>query len=318
MADAEYMAHCAHCSTPFRRGARIGRPSKFCSVECKAASLRPKSPTYTHCSHCGAEIESKRAGKMYCSARCALRQRDGTQQTRAEYLAVAKQAAIERSPNYFTCVHCGVLAYRKMGGTNARKGYENKYCSMACRAAVAAKVRAEIDFLHRLQRGAAPPKRARQSKIRAIARMLARVALFRDRALSPCLCCGQPVGWSFGRSKRYCSRDCAGKMPHAVAAKKASKAKRKALQRGASGADSINPIAVFMAAGWKCQLCGKPTPQRLRGTTHKRAPELDHVKPLSKGGRHTLDNVQCLCRECNGWKSDRVVVGQIGLFTSLL
>lgn len=317
MADAKYMAHCAHCSTPYRLGARIGRPSKFCSVECKAASSRPKAPTYTHCSHCGGEIESKRAGKMYCSARCAHRQRDGTQQTRAEYLAAAKQAAIERSPNYFTCVHCGVLAYRKMGGTNARKGYENKYCSMDCRVAVASKVRDEIAFLRRLH-DRTDRRRSRQAKLRAIVRMLARIAVMKERAQTPCLCCSRPVGWSGTTPRKYCSKECVARMPHSVANRKAGKARRSARERGAGKCESINPIAVFIAAGWKCQLCGKPTPQRLRGSYHKRAPELDHIKPLSKGGTHTWDNVQCLCRECNGWKSDRVVAGQMGLFTGLM
>ena len=36
--------------------------------------------------------------------------------------------------------------------------------------------------------------------------------------------------------------------------------------------------------------------------------QVDHVKPKSKGGSGTADNGQVLCRDCNGKKSDKVVV----------
>jgi 5-methylcytosine-specific restriction endonuclease McrA len=29
------------------------------------------------------------------------------------------------------------------------------------------------------------------------------------------------------------------------------------------------------------------------------APTLDHIVPLSKGGSHTYDNLQCACFRCN-------------------
>jgi len=45
-----------------------------------------------------------------------------------------------------------------------------------------------------------------------------------------------------------------------------------------------------------------------------RSPELDHRRPLSKGGAHTYANCQTACRKCNGLKSNRAVVGQINLF----
>ncbi len=60
--------------------------------------------------------------------------------------------------------------------------------------------------------------------------------------------------------------------------------------------------------GWTCQLCGKPTPAKLRGTTDPRAPELGHRVPCSvtHKGPHTWANVRCECRECNGLKGDRL------------
>jgi len=34
--------------------------------------------------------------------------------------------------------------------------------------------------------------------------------------------------------------------------------------------------------------------------------EFDHIIPVAKGGANTIDNVQILCRRCNGQKSDRI------------
>ena len=44
------------------------------------------------------------------------------------------------------------------------------------------------------------------------------------------------------------------------------------------------------------------------------APELDHRIPISKGGGHLYNNVQCLCRRCNGLKSNHNNNGQKPLF----
>jgi 5-methylcytosine-specific restriction endonuclease McrA len=64
----------------------------------------------------------------------------------------------------------------------------------------------------------------------------------------------------------------------------------------------IKPEIVFARDKWRCQLCKVRTPKRLRGTTHPRAPELDHIVPIAAGGDHTWNNVQCACRKCNGEK----------------
>jgi len=32
--------------------------------------------------------------------------------------------------------------------------------------------------------------------------------------------------------------------------------------------------------------------------------EIDHIKPLSKGGEDTIENKQALCQKCNNKKSD--------------
>ena len=66
--------------------------------------------------------------------------------------------------------------------------------------------------------------------------------------------------------------------------------------------ETVDPLGVFERDGWRCQLCGARTPKERRGTYHDRAPELDHILPLSKGGEHSYANTQCACRRCNHGK----------------
>lgn len=61
-------------------------------------------------------------------------------------------------------------------------------------------------------------------------------------------------------------------------------------------------LEVFRAAGWKCQICGCDTPPSLRGTKDPRAPELDHIVPMARGGPHVRSNAQLACKACNNRK----------------
>ena len=71
----------------------------------------------------------------------------------------------------------------------------------------------------------------------------------------------------------------------------------------------ISPRAVFKRDGWICQICGRSTLREKQPRSGPRSlltSELDHIVPIGKGGSHTWDNVQCLCRRCNHEKADRV------------
>jgi 5-methylcytosine-specific restriction endonuclease McrA len=83
--------------------------------------------------------------------------------------------------------------------------------------------------------------------------------------------------------------------------------------------EPINRIKIFDRDDWKCQECGIDTPIELTGLNRDNSPELDHIIPLSKGGNHEKNNVQCLCRECNGnksniigWKREKTLSGVTG------
>ena len=69
----------------------------------------------------------------------------------------------------------------------------------------------------------------------------------------------------------------------------------------------VDPIAAFRRDHWQCSACLIMTPQQLRGTTDDAAPELDHITPISRGGPHIVENLQCLCRKCNHIKGARTM-----------
>jgi hypothetical protein len=109
----------------------------------------------------------------------------------------------------------------------------------------------------------------------------------------------------------FCSDECRASAKQAL--KKADKKLRKALTRGARGGQSVKPDVVFDRDGWRCQICKCKTMKDKRGTSHPRAPELDHIIPVSKGGVHTYGNTQCTCRNCN-IKKGATIQGQLNLF----
>ena len=56
---------------------------------------------------------------------------------------------------------------------------------------------------------------------------------------------------------------------------------------------------VMQRDNFKCCICGKSPATSLGVTLH-----IDHIKPWSKGGETTIDNLQTLCSDCNLGKSD--------------
>lgn len=138
-------------------------------------------------------------------------------------------------------------------------------------------------------------------------------SIYHKITATTCLECGVEFKPSTtkGNHSHHCTDECRrkGKARKARPAKKL----RRALKRGANGGEAVDPIRVFERDGWRCASCRKGTPLKLRGTIHARAPELDHIVPVSMGGKHTYANTQCLCRSCNGRKG-ATVSGQLHLF----
>jgi 5-methylcytosine-specific restriction endonuclease McrA len=64
----------------------------------------------------------------------------------------------------------------------------------------------------------------------------------------------------------------------------------------------VTNTILFARDAYKCQYCGKHRDDLRRGECLTR----DHVKPISRGGGNTWDNVVTACTKCNARKSNRL------------
>ena len=211
-----------------------------------------------------------------------------------------------------TCQHCGITVTRK------EQRYDHgKYCSRPCSYAaktVASEVRrAKAKEERKKEVEANAAKRKAEQHAARVLREALREADKEAKAKAPkikdcVICVGEYDHKDRPHPAPVCSKPCfveykrrARKKPGARAAKYASKARRRMLEKDAL-VEKVDPIAVFERDGWKCYICGKDTPRELRGTNHDDAPELEHKISLFNGGDHSYANTACACRRCNGDK----------------
>lgn len=72
-------------------------------------------------------------------------------------------------------------------------------------------------------------------------------------------------------------------------------------------ADKFAPRVVYERDEWTCGLCGSSIDPAHRAPSPD-APSIDHIVPLSRGGTHTLANVQAAHLGCNVRKGNRIAV----------
>jgi 5-methylcytosine-specific restriction endonuclease McrA len=89
------------------------------------------------------------------------------------------------------------------------------------------------------------------------------------------------------------NKPCTGDIPKNFYSKK----RRREYRRG----DKIDRYEVFEHHGWICNICGCKIDKSLK-FPNKRAATLDHLIPLSRGGRHVWENVAPAHADCNEGK----------------
>lgn len=127
------------------------------------------------------------------------------------------------------------------------------------------------------------------------------IALYR----STCEVCGERFKGRKGRANKFCSRKCyheslnnGGYIPHKAINSTTDYSSYKRAGRFGVEREYINVHEVFENYNWVCGICNKkvdktiPYPNTLSAS-------LDHIKPLSKGGTHTYNNVQLAHLGCN-------------------
>jgi hypothetical protein len=310
---------CKRCNNVFTP---VSAKQGFCSKDCRYQSLREN---YQHkhiaeqpCVICKEVFTPKRTAHLTCSKKCSDK--------------LSKQRELAKIKPVL-CVTCG-NEFKPKGWLHPESGHMHKYCSTECRTIgkghnvrlvpkEAGKNKSKVSFnncricntlftarKNNILLCSDGCREKDEERLREEARI---AASERDRANHTpkeitCKNCGNQHTTEYGDKLRdFCSKACSTKYGRRV-----SKATRRARIRG-NDYETIDPFKVFARDKWSCRICGVKTPKRLRGTIEDNAPELDHIIPLAKGGPHIYENVQCACRTCNSYKSDKII-GQIPLF----
>ena len=123
------------------------------------------------------------------------------------------------------------------------------------------------------------------------------------KSVHKCAVCGEKT-----TRPKYCSDVCANKAEN----KRREIARRRKIASAMVDKD-ITVQGLFLRDGGRCYLCGEACDWtdkiEIDGTIicGNRYPSIDHVRPLSKGGLHSWDNVKLAHRICNSLKNDQVV-----------
>jgi 5-methylcytosine-specific restriction endonuclease McrA len=234
------------------------------------------------CVVCGASLEpGDKHVRLYCSNRCKVRAWKQRQSA-----SVCGRCGVDTSYRRQFCLSCVRISMR----SKPRKSLAARSCEVCA-------------TLFHVRSG-----RANWTCSAACSRHM-RAAQWRGRkAATSERACSQCGGVFIAVSAKKCRR-CQRRYNHRhrhSSGTHCQRAKRLGLPRDYS----ITSDKVFQRDGWRCQLCGRATPKRLKGKQQPTSPEVDHIVPLSRGGGHVWDNVQCACRQCNGDKGANVL-GQL-------
>jgi 5-methylcytosine-specific restriction endonuclease McrA len=90
-------------------------------------------------------------------------------------------------------------------------------------------------------------------------------------------------------------------------------ARRRALVQQAQTAEAFAPIDVHTRDEWTCKLCHQPIDPSIAWPDPMSA-SVDHIVPLSRGGAHSMANVQSAHLSCNSSKGDREMVDVVVRF----
>lgn len=247
------------------------------------------------CAQCGLPVKGR---SIHCSDTC----KNKTHHQRKVAKGYVYRPSVEKHGR--TCEVCGTVFARVKRQDDAAR-----CCSRACgfalrrwqceRQKAYTEARDMLRAWGERQRNPPKPKGPRLTPLQAY---------HAERRAKGCKLCGGPlaVGVLWQHSCETCRS--ANRKEQRRAGKANRRAKLRAVER-----EWVVPFKVFERDGWRCHMCKRKTPQRLRGTYLPNAPELDHIVPLAMGGGHTYANTACSCRSCNG-KKGATTYGQPSLF----
>lgn len=283
-------------------------PATLTSTNLHRGSAMAENILAFKCLYCGKEFHPKQRNYKYCSTKCQkfashIRELESRPTKRC------KRCGKEFTPSnnakgLFCTIHCRAISSRGCAGGFKERVETDKWLRLAPLVNALQKLKAcSICGEKSFRNECSDDCRKRQARI--VVRNIS--ASRKQKTLKTCKECGARFIPEYGNKRKvFCSDACLKKNVRRI-----GKNLRKARMRGIES-ESFDPFTVLKRDKWTCQLCGIKTPKRLRGTYDDRAPELDHIIPVSIGGPHSMRNTQCACRKCNLEKSN-TIKGQLRL-----
>lgn len=272
---------CEICGKNTHRFTSSGRFKRFCSEACRAIEFRQRkfeSQRFTKCSHCGL------IGTGNCrSLKCKIRRGIITVPPRA-----CIHCGIKFKPHStyivgYCSILCSVLDTRLKNGTSSRAlATPVRWCECGKRVIPKGRPRCNECAIHRKNESKrrSIDQQSSQRRERTIANQIKRSI--------ECGWCGR-VEVVMSKVKKYCCSRCS----HYHA-----QYRRKMRLRVNGYDDTITLAEMIKRFGSRCAVCGRQTVVT-RKKYSKRKATVGHIRPVSKGGSHTWDNVQVECWACN-------------------
>lgn len=232
------------------------------------------------CPYCGEVFSSTLASKKFCTRRCKERSK-------------ARRLAGKRRAEQTFCENC-------QGPKGSAKG---RFCSRdECR-----RMSVKASYAASPEGVAAEARRKARGPVEKVP------PLQGPRPI--CRSCGKVLN---GLNHRFCGAlDCKAAYKTAWREKNKDSVKRtrsamKAKRRDAY-VEHVDVGEVYKRDSWKCGICGKKVDRNLT-YPHPRSASLDHVIPLSRGGKHESVNCQLAHLDCNVRKGNRGSGDQLAIF----
>lgn len=302
---------CKQCGAACSWERATGRPSNYCSANCKRiwnrASQRvrykpavkiPAEPKASLvCGYCGAQFKWRKVNgeTAYCSTGCSNRAK-----------------SVNRK-KYRICLWCDQPYWREWYAHGQRTC--GRSCGMAMRLfenglnvsplAQCRCVVCDVQFVARNEKtvcSAECHKRERRSKWQA---HYQRTQKRPDRQFI-CQTCEKTVTATGSGSARgkYCSKDCYRRSEAYKAQRIRSKVAYRTRRDGRPVNTDITVKGIIDRYGSACVVCGEKVGGNRLPVLHPMALTIDHVIPIARGGTHTWENVRLAHRICNSRKRD--------------
>lgn len=311
---------CQWCGTETKRF-RSGRHAKFCSLICNQrfvtklksndrppCSMCHNAPRMDRSQFCSNECRSAKASqrvvirKVY-ARRCDVCGVEFSGSTRSAKTCSAACRGVQRRLLMVPMATCGFCGNEFRPRNNLYRSYCSRLCAARSRAA-----NQNADSAERLamQNGMKLLKKALrqfQHGMSDLIKKSRRRRFEQDRRRGVCEACSA----SFDRNtaaQKICLECRANRLR---AEKKSHKLKRKDLLKASMTVWEKSKLSAraIWSRDSKCYLCGRET---VIGSKYEATNELyanaDHIVPLSRGGKHCVDNLRIACRKCNLAKSD--------------